>query len=68
MASLMAQSGYDAIAISETDFFDGPAILSDYVTRLVAASVSAPTFLASKYALYDIMLKLKFLEAESHLY
>lgn len=50
MASLMAQSGYDAIAISETDFFDGPATLSDYMTRLVTASVSAPTFLASKYA------------------
>ncbi len=51
----MAQSRYDAIAISEADFYEGPATLSDYMTRLIAAShvssVPAPTFLASKYAL-----------------
>ena len=53
MATLMAQSGYDAIAISEADFYEGPAPLSDYMTRLIAASggvLSAPTFLASKCA------------------
>jgi hypothetical protein len=56
MAWLMAQSRYDAIAISEADFYEGPATLSDYMTRLIAASQSnsipAPSFLASKYAPY----------------
>jgi hypothetical protein len=54
MASLMAESGYDAIAISEADFYEGPAPLSNYMTRLIATSASggnhAPTFLASKCA------------------
>jgi hypothetical protein len=51
MARLMAESGYDAIGISVSDFYEGPAPLSDYMTRLIAASGGsspAPTFLASK--------------------
>ncbi len=51
----MAQSGYDAISMSEADFYDGPATLSDYMTRLIAANTvgSVPTFLVSKCARLD---------------
>ena len=69
MAFLMAQSGYDAIGISVADFYEGPAPLSAYMTRLIAqsgGSSPAPTFLASKCAhlIHFSSLPLNFLVSE----